>query len=135
MKASGVGAVLAASVITLAACGGSGNKPAGAQGMDMAGMAGMAAAPVQPGGTVATTTVAIKNFAFSPATITVKSGATVVWTNDDSVDHTVSFQNNGISSADLGTNDTFSHTFTTPGTYNYLCTIHPFMHGTVIVTG
>ena len=55
------------------------------------------------------------------------------WRGYDSVDHTVSFQNNGISSADLGTNDTFSHTFTTPGTHNYICTIHPFMHGTIVV--
>lgn len=99
-------------------------------------MAGMAASgSANHGAAVATTSVAIKGFAFKPGTITVKAGATVVWTNNDSVDHNVTFDGNAIASLDLGTNDTFSHTFATPGTYHYICTIHPFMHGTVIVTG
>jgi amicyanin len=119
---------------------GGGTHSAAANGMDMAGMdmAGMAM-PDQTGtprGTpIATTAVHIKNFAFSPATITVKSGATVVWTNDDSIEHDVTFDGGAIASSTLAHNDTFSHTFTTQGTYNYICSIHPFMHGTVVVTG
>jgi amicyanin len=87
------------------------------------------------GEAVSTQAVAIKNFGFSPATITVKAGSTVVWTNDDAVQHDVTFDGGAISSAVLNKNDTFSHTFKTAGTYHYICSIHPFMHGTVIVTG
>ena len=83
---------------------------------------------------VATDAVGIKNFAFSPATITVKAGSTVVWTNDDSIQHDVTFDGGGIASSVLNHSDTFSHTFPTAGTYHYICSIHPFMHGTVIVT-
>ena len=77
----------------------------------------------------------IKNFAFSPATVTVNAGSTVVWTNDDSIQHDITFNGGGIASSVLNHNDTFSHTFPTAGTYHYICSIHPFMHGTVIVTG
>ena len=103
-------------------------------------MAGMAMPPAAGGNAavnaaaVATEAVSIKNFAFSPATITVKAGATVVWTNDDSIQHDVTFDNGGPASSVLNHSDTFSHTFTTAGTYHYICSIHPFMHGTVIVT-
>ena len=103
-------------------------------------MAAMAM-PAQAGGNranavtpVATDTVHIKNFAFSPATVTVKAGSTVVWTNNDSIQHDLTFDNGGIASNVLNQNDTFSHTFPTAGTYHYVCSIHPFMHGTVIVT-
>jgi len=57
-----------------------------------------------------------------------------VWTNDDSVQHDITFDGGGIVSSVLNHNDTFSHTFPTAGTYHYICSIHPFMHGTVIVT-
>jgi len=103
----------------------------------MAGMA-MAAQAGNSGGAstaVATDSVAIKNFAFSPATVTVTAGSTVVWTNDDSIQHDITFNGGGIASGVLNHNDTFSHTFPTAGTYHYICSIHPFMHGTVIVTG
>jgi plastocyanin len=132
MKVFGVGSVFAVGSILLAACGGGGygQSASASPSMNMA----ATSIPAQPDA-VATTAVAIKDFAFSPATITVKAGATVVWTNNDSVDHTVTFDGGQISSSDLGTNDTFSHTFLTAGTYHYICTIHPFMHGTLIVTG
>jgi plastocyanin len=63
-----------------------------------------------------------------------KAGSTVVWTNDDSLQHEVAFDGNGIISSVLNQHDTFSHMFPTAGTYHYICSIHPFMHGTVIVT-
>jgi amicyanin len=131
-----MGGLFAAGAIVLAACGGggSGNAAAG----DMAGMAmppgAGAAATNAPANAVATDAVHIKNFAFSPATVTVKAGSTVVWTNDDGIQHDVTFDGGGIKSAVLNHNDTFSHTFPTAGTYHYICSIHPFMHGTVIVT-
>jgi amicyanin len=125
-----------AGAIVLAACGGGGGSNASAG--DMAGMAmppgAGANATNAPAAAVATDAVHIKNFAFSPAAVTVKAGSTLVWTNDDSIQHDVTFDGGGIKSATLNHNDTFSHTFPTAGTYHYICSIHPFMHGTVIVT-
>jgi len=67
--------------------------------------------------------------------VTVTAGSTVVWTNNDSIQHDIMFNGGGIASNVLNHNDTFSHTFPTAGTYHYICSIHPFMHGTVVVTG
>ncbi|WP_152648782.1 cupredoxin domain-containing protein [Streptacidiphilus anmyonensis] len=94
------------------------------------------AAPAPTGAPVATDAVTIKNFAFAPAAMTVKVGTTVTWTNQDSDAHTVTSQNNTgpLNSQALNTGQSFSYTFTTPGTYHYLCTIHPFMTATVTVT-
>jgi plastocyanin len=80
--------------------------------------------------------VAIKNFAFSPATLKVRVGTTVTWTNQDTDAHTVTSAGTGgpLHSAALATHATYSYTFTKPGTYAYLCTIHPFMTATVEVT-
>jgi plastocyanin len=85
---------------------------------------------------VAGNAVTINNFAFAPAALKVKVGTTVTWTNQDSDAHTVTSQDNGgpLSSAALSTGQTYSYTFTKPGTYAYLCTIHPFMTATVTVT-
>ncbi len=77
-------------------------------------------------------TVDIVNFAFQPAALTVGLNATVVWTNRDIAAHTVTF-NDGPDSGTLNTNDTFSRVFATPGTYNYICNIHPSMTGMVTV--
>jgi amicyanin len=131
-----VGGLFAAGAIVLATVGVGGGKSAA--GNNMAGMAMSAQAAAAPAGAstaVATDAVDIKNFAFSPATVTVKAGSTVVWTNADSIQHDITFDGGSISSSVLNHNDTFSHTFTTAGTYHYICSIHPFMHGTVIVTG
>lgn len=80
--------------------------------------------------------VAIKNFAFSPAALKVKVGTTVTWTNQDTDAHTVTSAGSGgpLHSTALNTHATYSYTFTKPGTYSYLCTIHPFMTATVEVT-
>lgn len=86
------------------------------------------------GAPVATTTVDIANFAFSPATITVKAGATVTWTNKDEDAHTVTANGKAFSSPTLSNGQAFSFTFRTPGRYPYLCTIHPFMTAVVVVT-
>lgn len=95
--------------------------------------------PAAPTGSAPAATgdaVAIKNFAFAPAALTVKAGTTVTWTNQDSDAHTVTSTGSGgpLNSKALSTGGTFSHTFTEPGTYSYLCTIHPFMTATVTVT-
>ena len=77
--------------------------------------------------------ISAQNFMFSPATITVKAGATVTWVNHDEEPHTI-FNDVGLfRSSALDTNDSFSYTFDKPGTYHYVCTIHPRMTGTIIV--
>jgi plastocyanin len=80
--------------------------------------------------------VSIKNFAFSPATLKVKAGTTVTWTNTDTDAHTVTSAGSGgpLHSSALATHAAYSYTFARPGRYAYLCTIHPFMTGTVEVT-
>ncbi len=90
----------------------------------------------KPTAPVAGSAVAIKNFAFAPATLKVKAGTTVTWTNQDTDAHTVTSAGSGgpLHSAALATHATYSHRFTQPGTYHYLCTIHPFMTATVEVT-
>ena len=83
----------------------------------------------------ATMPVTIQNFAFSPQTITVAPGTTVIWTNKDNVDHTVTSDTGAWpDSGSLATNQTFSHTFTKAGTYPYHCSIHPSMTARVIVS-
>ena len=84
----------------------------------------------------ATDVVAIQNFAFSPANITVKVGTTVTWTNKDSVPHTVTETDGqtGPSSGDLNPSASYTFKFTKAGTYHYNCSIHTYMVGTVTVT-
>jgi plastocyanin len=127
---------LCAGLAGLAACGGgqpaAAGKPAASSMPNMSSMESSAAsAPAAP---VATNAVVISNFAFGPQTITVKVGTTVTWTNKDTDEHTVTAQNGSFNSAPLATNATYQHTFTKAGTYDYLCTIHPFMTATVVVT-
>ncbi|MFD5475640.1 plastocyanin/azurin family copper-binding protein [Streptomyces sp. NPDC127105] len=92
-----------------------------------------ARAPAAP---VSGSAVAIRNFAFSPTTLKVKTGTTVTWTNQDTDAHTVTSAGSGgpLRSAALATHATYRYRFTAPGTYHYLCTIHPFMTATVEVT-
>jgi plastocyanin len=75
----------------------------------------------------------VENFNFTPADITVAPGTTITWTNNDDVEHTVTAPDNGFSSKALETGDSYSFTFTQPGTYTYFCAIHPFMTGRVTV--
>ena len=78
--------------------------------------------------------VSIDNFTFTPQTMTVKAGTTVTWTNKDDIPHGVAWTNNAFAkSSALDTDDTYSLTFTTPGTYQYFCYLHPHMVGTLVV--
>lgn len=80
-------------------------------------------------------TVAITGFAFDGATTTVDPGAAITWTNADSFAHSVVARDDSFESENLATGASFTHTFDTPGTYAYICGIHPSMAGTVVVTG
>jgi plastocyanin len=94
----------------------------------------MGAPGSSPAVDVAPNSVDITNFSFAPAVLTLTTGTTVTWTNRDSIAHTVTDEADGISSPVLNQGDTFTYRFTKPGTYNYICTIHPEMHGTIVVT-
>jgi plastocyanin len=71
---------------------------------------------------------------FTPPTFTVKAGSTVTWINRDSTTHTVTSTTGLFDSGNLGSGDTFKFTFSQPGTYQYYCTIHPNMKGTIVAT-
>jgi plastocyanin len=78
--------------------------------------------------------VFIQGMAFSPSTITVTAGTTITWTNKDAATHNVTSNTAGLfSSGPISTNGTYPHLFNTAGTFQYKCTIHPSMTGTVIV--
>ena len=79
----------------------------------------------------ADTTIEIKDFMFM--TVTVTAGSKVTWINRDEVPHTVREKNHLFASAALDTDDSFSYTFTTPGTYEYFCSLHPQMVAKVVV--
>ena len=78
-------------------------------------------------------TIDIDNFAFAPTTLTVTAGTTVTWKNEDDSPHRIGDKNGTFKSAALDTDDTFSHTFAAPGEYPYICTIHPYMVGKIVV--
>ena len=90
-------------------------------------------APAAKGGS---TEVSMKDIKFNPSEVTVKVGDTVTWTNDDSVGHDVTADS--FKSGDAGglqNGATFKHTFDKAGAFDYVCTVHPGMEGTVKVTG
>lgn len=113
------GAILA---VTLAGCGGSSSG---------GGNAGSAPTQAASG----TATVTIQGFAFHPSTLTVTSGTKVTFVQKDAVPHDVSGQTGAsfLNSPALNKDQTYTVTFTKPGTYNYICSIHPRMQGKVIV--
>src|SRR5262249_14321979 len=78
-------------------------------------------------------TATIDNFTFAPARLTVKAGTTVTWRNEDDIPHTVTASSRLFKSKALDTDDSFSFTFTEPGTYEYFCSLHPRMTATVVV--
>jgi len=100
-------------------------------------LAGLLALAVAAGpATTRTTTpatVQIENFAFAPATLTISAGTTVTWKNDDDSPHRIGDQNGAFRSGALDTDDTFSHTFAQPGEFPYICTLHPYMVGKIVV--
>ena len=92
-----------------------------------------AGALASQGAPAADAKVQIDQYAFLPQRVTVKAGTTVTWTNDDDDSHTVASSSKFFKSKALDTGDKFSFTFTTPGTYDYICSVHPYMTGTVVV--
>jgi amicyanin len=81
----------------------------------------------------ATNVVTIDNFTFTPPELTVAVGTTVKWVNHDDIPHTVVNKDKAFRSKALDTNDSFSYTFASAGTFDYFCALHPHMVGKVIV--
>jgi amicyanin len=84
-------------------------------------------------GFAADASVTMDNFTFNPPSLTVKVGTAVTWTNQDDIPHTVASKTKAFKSKTLDTDDVFSFTFTTPGVYEYFCSLHPHMTGTIVV--
>ena len=78
-------------------------------------------------------TVTISNFTFSPAALPVAVGDTVLWTNDDGIQHTVTADGGTFNGGPLSPGSEFQHVFGTAGAFPYHCNIHTFMHGSVTV--
>ncbi len=138
-----VGALGLVAVLALSAC--SSSSKTSTAGSTTTKVSGQATTSTPKSGSTSSTAppagpngVNIVNYAFSPAKLTVKVGTTVTWKNYDQFAHEV------ISAAgdpgqpfDLGPQPggaTTTHTFTTPGTYQYYCNIHNYMKGTIVVT-
>lgn len=84
-----------------------------------------------------TVNVTLSGFAFSPKTITIKKGTTVIWTNQDSVGHTVTSDSDSalnFSSTILNNSNNYKMTFNSVGTFSYHCSPHPNMTAKIIVT-
>jgi plastocyanin len=136
---SGIIRIISASlIVTLAACGGSGGST-GTYGTSSSGGIGGYGGGGDGGNQTpppANTVNASASLAFSPSTLTVTAGDVVTFAFG-SVAHNVAFDNpNAATPTDIGglnTNTSIQRTFTTAGTYNYHCTIHPFMTGAVVV--
>lgn len=121
--------VLVLAVLAAAACGGGGG--------DSTTGPGNPGNPGNPGGPSTnpqqTSSVTVGNNLFSPADIQVPVGTTVTWTWDASAaTHNVTF-GDGVGSGDKGANATFTRTFGAAGTFQYQCTLHPGMSGSVLV--
>ena len=116
-------AVVASVALLLAGCGG---------GSSSSGSAKSSGSSTETA--VAGSAVNISNFKFSPASVTAKPGARVTVTNEDSVTHTVTADDgHSFDTGNLAHGQSHTISVNKPGTYSYHCTIHPYMHGTLVV--
>jgi plastocyanin len=117
--------VIAGTALLFAGCGG-GSSPS-----PSANSSGSSSQPASGGSASA---VKISNFKFSPASVTVKPGGGVAVINQDSTSHTATADDgHSFDTGTLGNGASQSISVNKPGRYGYHCTIHPFMHGTLVV--
>jgi len=126
MKKYLVLSLVLASSLVLAGCGAQSGSQAGPQNNTVAPNQNQIQTP-----TTGSAMISIQNFAFNPATLTVKKGATVTWTNNDSASHQI--KSATFNSSALSQGQRFSFTFNATGTFDYSCAIHPSMLGKIIV--
>lgn len=118
--------------------GGGGHGPSGKPSASASSAAASTATPSTAGPSAskgAATKVAIANFAYAPSPLTVGKGTTVTWTNNDAAPHTVTSDGGSgpLRSPTLDRGASYSYRFDSTGTFTYYCTVHPNMHGTVVV--
>lgn len=92
-----------------------------------------ASATTAPAAAASAVTILIKDFSFSPQTLTIAAGTTVTWKNLDGEPHTVRGPDEQVRSSALDQSESYSVKFDKPGTYKYGCSIHPRMSGTIVV--
>ena len=121
-----LGALLSCCAVAALAAGGtsSSSRPSGSSGAAAAGAGGAAKASDQ-----------IKNYTFIPASVTVRAGAQVMFTNRDATAHTATATNAAFDTGTLKPGQSRSVTLSKPGKYAFYCQFHAFMHGTITVTG
>jgi plastocyanin len=125
--------LLLPAVVIAAACGGGGDATSPKGGNNPGGSPGTTPPTTPPITPVATSAVTVSNDQFTPASVQVPVGTTVTWTwAAGATAHNVSFAD-GVSSGDRGANASYSRTFSTAGTFSYVCTLHGGMQGTVLV--
>lgn len=100
----------------------------------IAALAALALPGAAAAATRGTPVVAINDFKYGPATVTIAAGQTVRFVNHDGEAHTVTATGGGFDSGGLDTGDSWTYRFSKPGRYAYFCTLHPWMKGTIIVT-
>jgi plastocyanin len=109
------------------------SSPTASTGMSKMNMSNSGTANSKTHQSAAPNQVTIENFSFAPATLTVKAGTKVTWINHDDVPHTVDENDKRFRSGTMDTDDQYSYTFSSPGTFSYFCALHPKMTGQVIV--
>jgi plastocyanin len=127
MRRLSVPVLAMAALLALGACSSGSSAAPGA--------ASAAAPSTAPSAAAGAAAVAIKDFAFNPATIQAKVGQSITWTNQDGTAHTVTLDDKSVDSGNIEANATYSHAFTQAGTFTYHCSIHQQMKGTVTVGG
>lgn len=90
-------------------------------------------APAPSGDAVRSAEVEIEDFAYGPDPVTIEEGGKVIWKNRDSAPHTATADDGSFDTGTIDEDKLKSETFKEPGTYSYICSIHPDMHGTVEV--
>jgi plastocyanin len=129
--------VLIAMAFGLPACGGGDDSDTSIVTAPAKGSAGgsdqSANAPAPSGEAVRSAKVEIADFAYDPDPVTVQVGGKVIWLNRDSVPHTATAEDGSFDTGTLEEGKLKSETFKRAGTYEYLCQIHPDMHGVVEV--
>jgi plastocyanin len=130
-----VAACLALGGALVAGCGSSSSSSSNSSSNSTPAAAPATSTPAAAPAAGATVAVSMKNIQFAPKSVTAKVGQTVKWTNDDSVDHNVTATSGEtFKSSTFGQGATYSHKLTKAGTIKYVCTIHPGMEGTIVVT-
>jgi plastocyanin len=77
--------------------------------------------------------IIVDNFTFAPVPLTVKAGTTVTWANHDDIPHSIVCPALKVKSHPMDTDETFAYRFEQAGTFDYICGLHPHMHGQVVV--